>query len=382
MKEKVLFSKFAPAGRSVKKEVMEQYSRFKEDSLVIRILESVSVAILILNGDRQLVYANRVFLETVEIEDLETILGLRPGEALECVNSDLEQGGCGTSLFCSQCGAVRAILSSINGETDVQECRITRSDHTQVLELRVMASPLQFMDSRFTVFSVTDIADEKRREVLERIFLHDVKNTAGGLQGFTRLLDEATGDQLDTVLSLVRELADKLLGEIDSYHQLVQAERQQLEVHPGNTSTLELLNSIKYLYMNHDVGRGKRLEVDRFSEDITINTDDTILSRVLGNMVKNALEAVDRDQCVTLSCHKEDNRVRFQVHNPGMIPLDAQLQIFQRSFSTKGSGRGVGTYSIKLLGEQYLRGRVGFTSSETDGTAFYGVFPIDLAGLR
>ena len=359
---------------------MEQYSRFKEDSLVIRILESVSMAILILNGDRQLVYANRAFLETMEIEDLETILGLRPGEALECVNSDVEQGGCGTSLFCSQCGAVRAMLSSINGETDVQECRITRSDHTQVLELRVMASPLQFMDSRFTVFSVTDIADEKRREVLERIFLHDVKNTAGGLQGFTRLLDEATGDQLDTVLRLVRELADKLVGEIESYHQLVQAERQQLEVHPGNTSTLELLNSVRYLYMNHDVGRGKRLEVDRFSEDININTDDTILSRVLGNMVKNALEAIDRDQCVTLSCHKEDNRVRFQVHNPGMIPVDAQLQIFQRSFSTKGSGRGVGTYSIKLLGEHYLRGRVGFTSSETDGTVFYGVFPLDLAG--
>ena len=38
-----------------------------------------------------------------------------------------------------------------------------------------------------------------------------------------------------------------------------------------------------------------------------------------------------------------------------------------------------------LLGEQYLRGRVGFTSSETDGTdgtAFYGVFPLDLAGLQ
>ena len=34
----------------------------------------------------------------------------------------------------------------------------------------------------------------------------------------------------------------------------------------------------------------------------------------------------------------------------------------------------------KLLGERYPRGRVGFTSSETDGTAFYGVFPLDLAG--
>ena len=35
----------------------------------------------------------------------------------------------------------------------------------------------------------------------------------------------------------------------------------------------------------------------------------------------------------------------------------------------------------KLVGERYLRGRVGFTSSETDGTAFYGVFSLDLAGL-
>ena len=44
--------------------------------------------------------------------------------------------------------------------------------------------------------------------------------------------------------------------------------------------------------------------------------------------------------------------------------------MFQRSFSTKGAGRGLGTYSIKLLGEKYLNGKVGFISEQGRGTIF------------
>jgi sensor histidine kinase regulating citrate/malate metabolism len=47
-----------------------------------------------------------------------------------------------------------------------------------------------------------------------------------------------------------------------------------------------------------------------------------------------------------------------------------QLQIFKRSFSTKGKGRGLGTYSIKLLTENYLDGNAGFESREDIGTIF------------
>jgi sensor histidine kinase regulating citrate/malate metabolism len=45
--------------------------------------------------------------------------------------------------------------------------------------------------------------------------------------------------------------------------------------------------------------------------------------------------------------------------------------LFRRSFSTKGRGRGIGTYSMKLLGEKYLKGRVWFTSSPNAGTTFF-----------
>ncbi len=56
------------------------------------------------------------------------------------------------------------------------------------------------------------------------------------------------------------------------------------------------------------------------------------------------------------------------------------MQVFQRSFSTKAErGRGIGTYSVKLFVERYLRGTVGFTSAEPDGTTFSVTLPATLA---
>jgi sensor histidine kinase regulating citrate/malate metabolism len=63
--------------------------------------------------------------------------------------------------------------------------------------------------------------------------------------------------------------------------------------------------------------------------------------------------------------------VRISVNNSRVMPRHVQLQIFNRSFSTKGAGRGIGTYSMKLLGESYLKGRVGFRCEEAFGTTFF-----------
>lgn len=96
-----------------------------------------------------------------------------------------------------------------------------------------------------------------------------------------------------------------------------------------------------------------------------------LLRRVLGNRIKNALEAIPPGRVVTVCCAEQGDGVVFSVHNPGTMPPDVQGQVFQRSFSTKAaSGRGIGTHSMKLLGERYLRGQVGFASDEAQGTTF------------
>ena len=57
---------------------------------------------------------------------------------------------------------------------------------------------------------------------------------------------------------------------------------------------------------------------------------------------------------------------------------EVQLQVFQRSFSTKGTDRGLGTYSMKLLSERYLHGSVSFTSTPEEGTIFRARYPLQL----
>ena len=77
-----------------------------------------------------------------------------------------------------------------------------------------------------------------------------------------------------------------------------------------------------------------------------------------------------------MTAELDAGELTLSVHNEGVIPQPIQLQIFQRSFSTKsGDGRGVGTYSVKLLAERYLKGDVQFVSNERLGTLFVIVIP-------
>ena len=107
-----------------------------------------------------------------------------------------------------------------------------------------------------------------------------------------------------------------------------------------------------------------------------MTTDVRLLARVLSNMLRNALEATDAGGVVTVRCQKRDGRVRFEVNNQAVMPKNVQMQVFQRSFSTKAAiGRGVGTHSMKLLGERYLHGTVGFSSQAAEGTTFWIELP-------
>ena len=99
-------------------------------------------------------------------------------------------------------------------------------------------------------------------------------------------------------------------------------------------------------------------------------TDQRLLHRILINMTKNAIEASPAEAVVRIGCEQDGNDLEFWAHNQSCMPEQVQRQIFQRSFSTKGPGRGLGTYSIQLLGERYLKGRVSFTSSPEKGTTF------------
>ena len=123
--------------------------------------------------------------------------------------------------------------------------------------------------------------------------------------------------------------------------------------------------------MEHPEATGKTTDFIVPSPDRVVNTDRTLMLRVLTNMLKNALEATQVGGRVRIRASAANESVSIIVWNQKAIPNEVKLRIFQKHFSTKtGYGRGIGTYSMKFLGEKILKGTVAFTSSPENGTEF------------
>jgi signal transduction histidine kinase len=148
------------------------------------------------------------------------------------------------------------------------------------------------------------------------------------------------------------------------------AENKELVVHPVSIDTTVLLKEIQNTFLKSETGKQFHIRIAPGAQQIEFISDRTLLTRVLSNMVKNALEASVPGDIIIIGVERLGEEIQFSVHNPGFIPHEVQLQIFQRSFSTKGAGRGLGTYGMRLLSERYLKGKVSFTSSEDQGTTF------------
>lgn len=377
MKIDTLPTFFAPPERLTLQEVKEQNEFILKMPFIGRILDIIPDYALIFNEQRQILFANKAFRDFVGVGEEMDPLGTRIGEAVKCIHSDAMTGGCGTSEFCQECGAANAAVNSLKGKEDIQECRITRKSG-DALDFKVWAAPFELNGQLYSFFFIADKSDEKRRRILERIFFHDIMNTIGGLYGFADLLSESLpeDDENGLFAKTIFDLSGNVIEEIQAQKDILAAENHELITSPAEIDSLVLIREIAEAYRNHEVARSKSIVVSPGTPSIKFKSDRTLLRRVISNMTKNALEASKSGETVTLSCENTDEKIVFKVHNPGYIPRKIQLQIFNRSFSTKGAGRGLGTYSIKLLGERYLRGRVAFTTSNDGGTVFSISIPI------
>ncbi len=364
---------FAPAGRSDPAELQRQQASWIGVPLLQPMIDAMSEVVLILNQNRQVIGANRRLLELLDCQILD-VLGKRPGELVGCRNAEVGPDGCGSAHECVTCGAVEAVLQSQRSEDRVsRECRITLKEPVGgALDLLVSATAVDVDGQRYTIGVLKDISDQKRLAVLARMFFHDVMNTAGGIQGYAELIreslpqDSPEGEEM----AELTELAEQLIEEIRAQRDLTYAETGDLEPEFEEVDAAELLVRQQHLLAKHPVAVGRRIDVI-VTPGVTLVSDPRLLGRVLSNMIKNALEAARAGQVVTVRCDSVDSDLEFHVHNPQVMSREVQMQIFQRSFSTKsGSGRGIGTHSIKLLGERYLGGTVRFVSCDGHGTTF------------
>lgn len=374
---------FAPAEVATEEQLQQEVEILNRSAVMEGLMDTVGGLLAVLNEQRQIISLNDTFLKMLGIQDPLHALGLRPGNALNCIHSNQGPGGCGTTKYCTTCGAVKAIVTSLETDEPVEDtCALKARIHGRDIDLvlKVRSHPVNIQNTRFIMLFLRDITLEQQRAALERTFFHDINNMLSGLVGASEVL--ARDANRSPMVDIVRRSSLRLQKAVEIQRFLLQCETDSYRLVPQPISLNQLRDDLHSLFVNHPARSGKHLRIDHELGELTIQTDVCLFQRVLSNMITNALEATDTGRTVSVKFYTDQETINFSVHNHQVIPEDIRLRIFQRNFSTKANaGRGIGTFSMKLFGEKVLGGKINFQSIEGQGTTFTFSLPSNPTNL-
>ncbi len=346
-----------------------QNELFNEGVVSRALLDAVPNPLMIINEHWQVVYANPAVRTLVHKDGNNPITGLSEGDAFHCVHARHSVQEAGKHECCRICGVARVLSLSLKGQAASEDCHLAceLTGTAANLDLRVWATPLEFHGEKFSILSLVDISDKQRRAMLENVCFHDLLNTLTSIKGFLSIMKEEEIEDRQEICELLEQTTQSSIDEIIAIRLLERIEQNDLHVQEETMESLSFLSMMIRTLQRHPASEGKKLKLAG-SDSYHFKTDPRLLRRIINNMLLNALEATIAGGTVTIGC-AADEGIRYWVHNDQVVSREARHQIFQKMQSTKGHGRGVGTYSIKLLSE-VLGGEVSFASNESEGTTF------------
>ncbi len=374
-------SYFAPAERDDHRMIRSEMELIMDNPVLNTLLGSIGGLVAVLNDKRQILMVNQSLLNQLGIKNIDCILGQRLGEAVECIHAHDREGGCGTSAHCASCGAVIAMeVTRLEQKAFETKCYIEADDSGEPVDLSfsVRTSPVRIEGMDLILIILRDISSEERWNTLERTFFHDLNNIIGALTGSVEMLQLGGRGKKNREVEKLKRTAQRLVEEVAVHRVLCQDEGYRDLTHKEYFPVDEVVAALELQYSSHPESREKTLVIRRHDTNRMIYSNKTLILRVLGNMLTNAFEATPGGGQVRLTVEDQVSAVVFSVWNNSVIPEKIALRIFQRNYSSKeGTGRGLGTFGMKLFGEKILRGTIDFTSRRDEGTVFRFALPLN-----
>lgn len=232
---------------------------------------------------------------------------------------------------------------TVVGEKEVSQVSL------RVSEIKIQGENLRII----TLYSIQDELDRREMESwtkLVRVMTHEIMNSIAPITSLSEMLiymyetdsqneniKNITVDSLSTINTTAKELA----GFVDSYRQFSGVATPHLK----GIDLLPFIDAILNLERAELEDRDIEVIIQSNIEAISVLGDSTQLSRVLVNIIKNAIEAFGPVECKTI---KIDilvlaDKVQIDISNNGIpIPNDVLENIFIPFFTTKDSGSGIG----------------------------------------
>ncbi|MEP2026368.1 MAG: HAMP domain-containing sensor histidine kinase [Reichenbachiella sp.] len=229
---------------------------------------------------------------------------------------------------------------------------------------------------------LSDVNREK--DGIISIVAHDLRTPLNNIEGLIQLvsmddnLNEDQKDYITKIRTVVKHGNEMIRDLLD----INQAKNQKPELKITTIDLAEFITNWKVNFEKSLVAKKQELIINGDYEQLKLQTDSGLLSRILDNLMSNAIKFSEKGTSIHININSEDEKLLLSIKDegPGISPEDQQKMFkpFTRLSATPTGGEpsnGLGLSIIKSLCQQ-LGGRIKVESELGKGTTFIVSIPM------
>ena len=258
----------------------------------------------------------------------------------------------------------RSLFQAVQQIKPFEQKLVSVTSERGTIELSLKATSFKTQTDELRLLSVQDIRNELDEKELDswmkliRVLMHEIMNsiapitslseslsklfTIDGKMVLREQIDEKTISTTARGLSVIGEQGNGLIQFVESYRKLTRLPKPDKKIFKVE----ELVNRMRVLYSSLENSDRVKLSIAVNPPEMELFADENLISQVLLNLLKNALEALDSktDGMIKIFVRVADNNrpeIRVADNGPG-IPDEIMEQVFVPFFTTRENGSGIG----------------------------------------
>ncbi|MDE6267217.1 MAG: HAMP domain-containing histidine kinase [Muribaculaceae bacterium] len=260
----------------------------------------------------------------------------------------------GVVLLWNHAGKLKRIVWSFARSVDAGDTSVSFNTHSDDPEIRDI---LETFNGCIERFHETTMDLETRKHYYDRILMVMTHEMGNGITPVISLCDNIRkhpdrwqGERLAEAIELIESRSRGINRFLKAYYNLTHIP----EPARTNIGAGEFMLRVKKLTDAELAVRGLPEDVCRFisPESIVLDIDTDLISQVMVNLIRNALDAVAQVKCpmvrVTVSVSDGSPCILVEDNGDGLDP-SIRESIFQPFLTTKPDGTGVGLYLSRQI---------------------------------
>ena len=221
------------------------------------------------------------------------------------------------------------------------------------------ASSITIQDKRFRIIALNDISHElDEREIdswvrFTRVLTHEMMNSLTPVTSLSESLLTLPGarqdEELRQGLETIHTTGKGLVNFVMSYRKLTRLPSPEPTLFDVRPFLERMVQLAKHQHLSPNV----RITLEKVSEDLMAFADESMMTQVMTNLLKNAVQAIGKTEEgeIRLRAYVDaQDIIRIEVANNGpKIAPEIAAQMFIPFFTTKEEGSGIGLSLSKQM---------------------------------